>query len=177
MSSDDASLGSLLETVFQHLARGKADRHHPARHPTLATTGPNGPELRTLVLRGIDRDAPSLEFHTDGASAKVAQIRAAPQVALHVWIPKANLQIRASALATIQLGDQRLFETLPAEAQANYQGAVPGTPLSLNAPQTEPRFTKLICQITAFDILYLGTPHMRASYTGATNWQGTWITP
>lgn len=177
---NDQTLHGLLDTVWQHLARGTADRHHPARHPTLATLGPDGPELRTLVLRRVDRAACRLELHTDATSPKAAQITADPRAALHVWLPKARLQIRARATATLAPGDPALFAALPPEAQANYGGPAPGTPLSGDTGPTtgDPaRFTRILCQLTEIDALLLTDPHRRARYRADSDWQGQWIAP
>ena len=176
----EPTLTGLFDTVWQHLSRGMADRHHPARHPTLATSGPDGPELRTLVLRRADRSAALLELHTDAASPKAAQIAADPRIALHVWLPKPRLQIRARGLATLAPGDPALFATLPAEVQANYGGPAPGTPLAED-PDTGPgdptRFTRILCHLTEIDALLLGAPHRRARYPADSDWQGAWIAP
>ena len=101
---NDQSLTGMLDMVWQQIGRGTKDRHPPARHPTLATTTPQGPELRTLVLRAASRDAGTLEFHTDAVSPKAYQITDNPNVALHIWIPKTSLQIRARATARLLPG-------------------------------------------------------------------------
>ncbi len=174
---NEQSLISLFETVWQHLMLGTKDRTHPARHPTLASFGPYGPELRTLVLRVASRDEACLEFHTDAASPKAAQINANPNVAIHVWIPEARLQIRAKANAVLHIGDANLFTSLPPEAQANYAGLVPGTPLPSNPPEAAPRFGRLLCHLTEIDVLHLGETHIRARYRSDANWAGAWIAP
>jgi hypothetical protein len=175
----DTTLQRLLDTVWSHLSRGVVDRKHPARHPTLATLGPEGPELRTLVLRGADRAAATLELHTDADSPKAAQIAAEPRVALHVWLPKPRIQIRMRARAEITAGDTALFACLPAEAQANYGGAAPGTPLGNTAPAPgDPaRFARITCTLTDLDILQLSEPHIRALYRAPDGWKGQWIEP
>lgn len=171
------TLSSLHDLVWSHLTRGKADRKHPARHPTLATIGPNGPELRTLVLRRADPIAKTLELHTDSASPKVAQINIDPRVALHVWVPKERLQIRLRALAQVNAGDQALFNQLPPEAQANYGGPMPGRPLPTPDGGPDPeRFASIHLQVTEIDALVLSDPHIRAIYA-APDWDGAWVAP
>lgn len=174
---NDQSLQALSETIWQHIGRGTKDRHHPARHPTLATIAPDGPDLRTLVLRAANRSEKTLEFHTDASSPKVAHIRQTPRVAIHIWIPKASLQIRAKALAEIFPGDRDLFAQLPEAAQMNYQGAAPGTPLPAEPDPTQNRFTRLVCRLTEIDALVLSTPHQRACFHASSDWQGAWIAP
>jgi hypothetical protein len=178
----DRTLDGLFDTAWQHLSRGVADRRHPARHPTLATIGPDGPELRTLVLRAADRAAATLELHTDLASPKAAQIAAEPRVALHVWLQRPRLQIRARALAEIDRGDRALFDRLPPEARANYGGHAPGRALDgaagpAVADGAAERLGRLTCRLTALDILHLGETQARALYRAGTGWQGQWIAP
>lgn len=169
----------LLDMTWTALIRGKADRRHPARHPTLATIGPNGPEMRTLVLRGVDRDAATLELHTDALSPKVTQIKADPRVALHIWVPTQRLQIRARATAEILPGDPALFASLPDFAKANYAGPVPGAKPDSDTPDTaaEARFTRILCTLTEIDALLLSDPHQRALFTANQKWSGRKIAP
>ncbi|MDG3041517.1 PNPOx family protein [Roseicyclus marinus] len=177
--SDETLIG-LLDSVWQHLGRGTADRHHPARHPTLATIGPEGPELRTLVLRRVDRAAGELELHTDAESPKALQIKDDPRVALHVWVPKARLQIRMRGQAILAAGDPAAFANLPPEAQANYGGAVPGTPvLGLFSRDTgdAARFLRILCRLKTIDALDLSDPHRRAIYRADADWAGEWVAP
>ncbi|MDG4647001.1 pyridoxamine 5'-phosphate oxidase family protein [Roseibacterium sp. SDUM158017] len=174
---EDRGLADLLDTVWSRLQRGVADRRHPARHPVLASIGPDGPEARTLVLRGARRDEALLELHTDAMSPKAAQIARDPRVALHVWVPKDRLQIRLRARAELHPGDPSLFASLPVQARANYGGAVPG-----EAPQAPPpdgelaRFTLIRCTLSEIDALVLDTLHRRARFTGP-DWTGRWIAP
>lgn len=173
----EPSLNGLLETVWTQIAEGPRDRNHPARHPVLATIGADGPEARTLVLRAVDREQQSLEFHTDTASPKVAQIADDARVALHFWIPAAQLQIRMRAQAAVSDGDQDLYQSLPPQAQQNYLGPIPGTPLSAPSQTFEwPRFSRLTCVVSRIDALLLDAPHRRAVFD-APDWQGAWVAP
>lgn len=174
---NDLSLNGLLETIWQQIGRGTRDKHHPARHPTFATSTPDGPDLRTLVLRAASRHHSTLEFHTDAASPKMAQITNNPAVAIHFWIPKSSLQIRAKATAQLLPGDPTLFAQLPSAAQLNYQGPAPGAPLPAAADPREARFTRILCTLTKIDVLLLTAPHMRALYSVQTDWHGTWLAP
>lgn len=177
---NDTSLNRLLDMVWQHLGRGVADRKHPARHPTLASIGADGPELRTLVLRAATRETACLEMHTDSYSPKIAQIGADPRVALHIWLPKPSLQLRLKARAQIAPGDPAIFAQLPDAARTNYGGLAPGTPLDDPYPIAEgdaARFTRLLCQLHEIDVLHLDQPPRRALFTAVNNWSGAWIAP
>lgn len=173
--SDD--LSRLLGTVWSELGRGVADRRHPARHPTLATLGPDGPEARTLVLRAAQKAESRLDFNTDALSPKAAQIRADPRVSLHVWIPGQRLQIRARAMAELVPGDPDLFASLPPEARANYGGSPPGRAPRDDVPEADPdRFLVIRCRLRDIDALVLDNPHRRAGFA-APDWKGRWIAP
>ena len=110
------ALSELRDRAWQKIARGVADRRAPARHPVLATVGrEGGGEARIVVLRGADRQAATLVLHTDGASAKVGEVRAEPRATLLVWDPGARLQIRMRAtIAARPGGDGRAHPDLQA---------------------------------------------------------------
>ena len=181
MSWTDTPAG-LWTQAWQELARGVADRKHPARTPTLATLGADGPEARSVVLRRADPESAILEIHTDTASAKVAEIARDPRVALHVWIPKQNLQLRLSAHATLIHNDADRWANIPETAQIVY-GGTPEPGQVIDRPDdhtpgaTPDRFTAIDCRLTRADILHLGTPrHLRATFTGP-DWSGAWVAP
>lgn len=170
-------LPALLDLVWSRLSHGVGDRTHPARYPTLATIGPEGPELRTLILRRVDRGSGVLELNTDMASPKVAQIRADPRVALHVWVPRDQLQIRVRAMAVIEQGDPELFARLPPEARANYGGAAPGAEPGPAPDDGDPaRFAAIRLTLREIDGLVLREPRIRAVFT-APDWRGRWVSP
>ena len=100
-------LVTLHDHAWQRLLRGVHDRHAPARHPTLATVTPDGlPAARTVVLRAADQSAGRLELHTNLHSAKIADLRATPVAALHVWDNGSRLQIRLEADVAIATGPE-----------------------------------------------------------------------
>ena len=118
----------------------------------------------------------TLEFHTDAVSPKAYQITDNPNVALHIWIPKTSLQIRARATARLLPGDETLFQRLPEAAQLNYQGPTPGAPLPAEFNPQDSRFTRIFCDLIEIDALFLIQPHQRVFYT-APDWYGSWIVP
>jgi len=70
-----AGLPQVLDAVWSALARGVQDRWTPWALPMLATVGSRGqPEARVIALRGADREARTLTFHTDARSGKVAAL-------------------------------------------------------------------------------------------------------
>jgi hypothetical protein len=186
MSKAFETLPATLDAVWQRLGRGVADRRAPARHPVLATAGLHGgAAARVVVLRAADRAAARIEVHTDTASGKIAELRADPACALVVWDPRAQLQIRLSATATILTGDAAAsrWARIPDGARTNYGGSpAPGAPLSDpddHAPgATSDRFAVLDLALDAIETLHLGRDrHRRARFLRADGFAGQWIAP
>lgn len=161
------------------------DRHAPARHPTLATVTPDGrPRARTVVLRRADASAGTLDVHTDLESPKVAELRATPFAALHVWDGSAHLQIRAEVEVMIASGQEvaDIWAGVPQTSRSSY-GGTPGPGISIAdsldyAKHSDPnRFAVLQLHILTLDILHLGPVHRRARFERHSAWQGEWLAP
>lgn len=180
-----ATLEGLQHEVWTRLIRGVHDRRAAARHPTLATVAPGGaPQARTVVLRGADRATARLRVYTDVQSAKVAELRARPEAALHVWDSGAHLQMRLSASAAILTGEAvaDLWGQLSDGARLAYgSDPAPGRPLPdalAYRKQPDPAaFAVLELALQEMDILHLGPQHRRARYTRADGWAGEWRAP
>ncbi|MFN3279633.1 MAG: pyridoxamine 5'-phosphate oxidase family protein [Paracoccus hibiscisoli] len=180
-----AQSDTLLDQIWARLVRGVGDRHAPARHPTLATVTPQGmPQARTVVLRGADRGAGVLEVHTDLQSGKVADLRANPLAALHVWDAGAHLQTRIEARADILTGDvvAAVWARVPDPSRQSYGSQpAPGTPiddpLAYAKRPDAACFVVLRLTVLAIDAVHLGPQHRRARYTRETGWQGQWLAP
>ncbi|MFD1509389.1 pyridoxamine 5'-phosphate oxidase family protein [Lacimonas salitolerans] len=180
-----ADLASLQEQVWARLLRGVGDRHAPARHPTLATVSPGGwPQARTVVLRAVDVAAGTFDIHTDLRSAKVAELRATPRAALHVWDKATHLQTRAKAVVEILTGAAvaDLWARVPDAARQAYGSQpAPGVPLA-DALAYEKRpsaasFAVLRCTVQALDVVHLGLQHRRARFDRTDGWAGQWLAP
>jgi hypothetical protein len=180
-----ATLVTLQDEVWTRLVRGVHDRRAPARHPTLATVSPDGaPQARTVVLRGADRGAARLVVYTDLRSAKVADLRARAQAALHVWDPGAHLQVRLSARVEILSGDAvaDVWARMSDGGQLSYGGdPAPGQPLAdpldhVRGPDPA-ALAVLQMDLQEMDVLHLGPRHRRAVYARADGWAGRWVAP
>ncbi|WP_299153819.1 pyridoxamine 5'-phosphate oxidase family protein [uncultured Tateyamaria sp.] len=183
--SDPNDLAAFLEEGWQYLRHGVADSRAPARYPTFATISPRGlPEARTVALRHAGQVAGVVEVHTDIATPKVAALGSNPHAALHVWVPRSNLQIRLTTHVTIQTGDavQAAWDKVPAASRVSY-GTVPdpGTPISevyaYDKPVRRDRFAVLYCVITHIDLVHLGARHRRAEFLRSDAWKGQWLAP
>ncbi len=181
--SDPNDLQAFLDEGWQHLRRGVADARAPARQPTLATVSPEGaPEARTVVLRRATESTAEVEVHTDTRTAKIEALRATPLAALHIWVPRAQLQIRLSAEVTILTGAKvaEQWARVPPGSRVSYgTEPAPGTPIAhvydYEKPIKRDRFAVLHCKLTTIDLVHLGDRHRRALYKRADNWRGTWV--
>ncbi len=180
-----SDLTALYEQVWARLVRGVGDRHAPSRHPTLATVTKDGrPRARTVVLRGVDPKARTLEIHTDLRSAKVEELRATPFAALHVWDASAHLQTRIEAEMTIRAGTEvsETWSRLTDMTRSSY-GVMPppGLPiyggLDYAKSADETAFAVLNLRVSAIDALHLGAHHRRARFDRESDWQGQWLAP
>lgn len=185
MSDPPESLSAFHALAWTRLARGVADRHAAARHPTLATVRPDGaPDLRTAVLRAADPQAATLDIHTDLRSPKAAQIAADPRVALHVWDERARLQVRIAASAAILTGDDvaEQWSRVPAASRMSYgSDPAPGMPIPAALdyrPGGDPAaFAVMRLSVVRMDLLHLGPQHRRAAFSRSDGWAGCWLAP
>lgn len=183
--SDPNDLGAFLDEAWQHLTRGVADSRSPARYPVFATVAPDGtPEARTVALRGASQSEGSVEVHTDIVTDKVTALRANPRAALHIWLPKADLQIRLSTQVRILTGDavQAAWEKVPEGSRVSY-GTLPdpGMPIdhvyAYEKPARRERFAVLACRVMLIDLVHLGERHRRGVFRRDDGWKGTWVAP
>jgi pyridoxine/pyridoxamine 5'-phosphate oxidase len=180
-----ATLPALLDQVWARLARGVHDRHAHARNLTLATVSPDGaPQVRTVVLRAVDRVAASLRIYTDAHSAKMGDLRANPLAAVLVWDGQAHLQIRALARVQVLSAEAAapLWAQLSDGARLSYGGTPQtGAPIPEALAYAKTRdpaaFRVLDLQVQELDILHLGPQHRRARFSRSGDWAGEWCVP
>jgi hypothetical protein len=177
-----SDLAATLAAAWDTLEAGVGNRTAPARHIVLASTGPNGPEARLLVLRATDRNAGTLTLWTDAATAKAAELAADPRAALLVWDPDARLQIRLRARVALRPGTPTEWDALPPSARALYGGApAPGAPVAApDAHRATPdpaRFMVLTATVLELETLRLADPHERAIFRRPDGFAGAWLAP
>jgi pyridoxamine 5'-phosphate oxidase len=196
---DDAfrdDLDATLDQAWLRLTRGAADRRSAMHTVTVATAGAEGPQARTVVLRGADRGARTVRFHTDVRTPKVAELAADPRVSVLAYDPRAKIQLRLSGLAAVHDAD--------VVADAAWAGSAPGSRLCYRAPLPpgttldapgaadptdalraadsetgRPNFRAVLVTVARIDWLYLAaTGHRRAGFEwdGAA-WRGRWLAP
>ncbi len=176
-------LPETLDRVWAELDNAARDRQSPFRYLAVATVTTDRPEIRTVGLRVADRERQVIEFNTDSRTPKVAALHANPHIALHVWDPARQFQLRITAEARLLPGDRDRWNALPEGSRLNYGvHPEPGTPIA-DHDQYEripdrSLFVSVECHIQTFDTVVLSEPtHRRARFERSDGWRGTWVAP
>lgn len=152
---------------------------------SLATVTTEGqPRARSVILRDFRTNPEQIFFATHAYSAKVAEIRANPQVAVTFNHVDSSVQLRSQGKAAI-IEDEaerlRAWDTLAPHTQQQYASvAEPGTSFHENMTAAEDRptafqrFAWLKVELHQLEWLNLGTtPHQRWQFERAGNtWHG-----
>lgn len=180
MSNRGTMRSVMLDQAWDHIAQ-----RDTARLWSMATVETDGwPSQRTVVLRGSDRVAGVLEFHTDARSHKVVQLAADHRASLMCWLPEAALQIRMQAEVSVRSGAEvkAVWDSVPSHARVAY-GVVPASAVPIAGPEayqttSDPAaFAVLTCRAKQIDVLHLGEVHQRAIYSRDSDWVGQWVAP
>lgn len=180
------SLPGHLETAWRLLAEGVADPGTPARRPVLASIGQDGaPQARTVVLRRADASTALVEVHTDSQSTKIGELRRDPRVALHIWHPGAEVQLRLSGRVVILTGAaaRAYWPDVPDGSRSSYGvSPAPGTrlpgPYAYVRSANPERFAVLRCELDRIETVHLGAPiHSRGVFRRRDGWAGEWRAP
>ena len=187
------SLEEIYSRVWEKLEEAVASRHEPWRTASVATVRNNHPELRSMVLRGVDSSRKIIWFHTDLRSPKCNDLRLNSQGAVLFHDNPDHIQLRLNGLFEFDSSSKQsdeVWKTLLPSPRRCYQGPfVPGSEspvMSSNIPETpEPlpvgreNFARLILSITQMDCLVLKAKgHIRARWLFTKNGvEATWLNP
>jgi pyridoxamine 5'-phosphate oxidase len=191
MRMSDPALDAFVDHAWAMLVRGAADKRSALNTPAFATVATDGaPDVRTVVLRQVDRTRRTLTIYTDARSAKVAALRKTPTAALLFHDPKSRLQIRVSGTADVHTGDtvaaQGWARTPPGSRTLYAQAVAPGrtimTPTAAHAPNEMSRdddgaaaFTVVIVTVARLDVLELAREGHRRAVSDAAGTR--WVAP
>ncbi len=187
---DLMSLERFEQHAWMRLEQAVGDPTSAFHTPVVATISTDGtPAMRTVVLRAVDPATRTVRFHTDLRSAKIAQLRATPRVAMLGYDAQAKLQLRLTGVAHVHADDRvaaDAWATSRATSLICYrQDPGPGTPL-LDPTLTDSsrsggyeNFATVVVTIETTEVLYLHrTGHHRALFIGnGCTAQRTWLAP
>ena len=183
MNSRIESLALIHRACWLELGLAASQRGHAWRRMGLATLDGETADLRTVVLREVDRDQNTLVFFTDARSPKVRQIEAQPLATLLVWCERLGWQLRLRVRLGVEVSGLTVSSRwarlkLTPAAQDYLSPLPPGTPLDRYVPERASReqFAVVTASVLAIDWLELHADgHRRAAFDAAGN--GQWLSP
>ena len=179
----------IYEDIWKSLDKGVKDRFSDYHTFSLATSSKNIAEIRTVVLRGYDRQNQSIIFHTNNLTNKINEIKNNPSVGALFYDRKGKIQIRFNGDAVINNMDQYCKERwnkMSAQSQeCYYQNISPGQ--NIESPEIvknklenklSKNFTVITINISKIDWLYLSSKgHTRVKFLKNDGFTGQWIAP
>jgi hypothetical protein len=179
------ALAEIWDDLWAELKRATADKRHPFRYFTFGTSSDKGPNLRTVVLRGIDNHV--LEIHTDYRSVKVSDILNKEDVSCLFYHPRKKIQLRLNGTAElIRNGalDRSNWNKMSEHARRAYQFTVPPGEKIASPEEAhiwtagEDYYTIIKVTIVAVDYLKLNRlEHTRAAWAYDNQWHASFIAP
>lgn len=193
-------LERLHEECWQMLEEGAGSAGHPFHTGVLATVADDGPRLRTVVLRAVDRSGAGLLCHTDLRSAKARQLADGGAVSWLFYDPERKLQLRLRGSGRVHHADAMAEERWSASTPGSRRCYLvsPGPGRRLDAPgstlpaavrerrptvaETLPgraNFAVVATRVDLIDWLQLTSDgHRRARFRRQDGgWEGYWIAP
>ncbi|MEX0882941.1 MAG: pyridoxamine 5'-phosphate oxidase family protein [Cyclobacteriaceae bacterium] len=187
------SLGDTLEIAFNKIMKeldlGVSEPGHPFRLVTLSTVGNNQPDLRWVVLRGLEREN-RFYFYTDGRTKKVADLKKNPHMALLFYHPEKQVQVKVSGKALVHQQNEtseRHWSNVKGEGKKAYNSMLnPGSPIvdpeeafHWQVPMDDRHFCVIEVAANKIESLQLnGFNHIRmASEWEKQDWMHCWLAP
>lgn len=195
----------LRDVCWGELILALEDSRSPWALGTVGTRGETGPELRTLVLRGVDTISYSLTWHTDVRSPKFSQLYCDGATSVHFWNPIHRVQlVMRGESQTFSSGDivDQEWEMCQLTSRRAYLGELPpGTEsdtMTVNFPSEfenrplkeaeseagKENFGVISTVVREMDLLILRqTGNVRAKYCWNDRdlenqyWEETWVCP
>ena len=190
----------VLNEVWAMLKRGVTHSNDPFHWPVLGTTGKDGGNLRTVILRRLILPDRILVCHTDARATKAQEIGNSSRASWLFYHPEKKVQLRISGQAKLHIDDQFADDQWAAAkitSRLNYSATEPpGTPVDkptsglpdflfnkiptlLESERGRKNFMSIACRIDSIDYLILrALGHRRARF----NWDenrlsSTWLIP
>jgi pyridoxine/pyridoxamine 5'-phosphate oxidase len=191
----------ILEDAWKMLLVGADRSDDPFHWPVLGSTGQQGCNLRTVILRQVLVPQRMLVCHTDARAPKADEIQVSDRVAWLFYHPIEKVQLRIYGQATLHRDDAMADEQWAAASvtsRLNYATSQsPGTPVKqptsglpdilrnklptlLESETVRPYFMAIACHLDAMDWLQLnplGNRRARFSWDNKDGLQATWLVP
>lgn len=194
------TLDGVLNEVWTMLKRGVTHSDDPFHWPVLGTTGKDGCNLRTVILRQLILPDRILVCHTDDRATKAQEIGNSSKVSWLFYHPEKKVQLRISGQAKLHMDDQFADDQWAAtkiSSRLDYCAThPPGTPVDkpssglpdfllkktpalLESERSRKNFMAISCRIDSIDWLMLrALGHRRARFDWDENrLSATWLIP
>jgi pyridoxamine 5'-phosphate oxidase len=193
-------LHGILNEVWTMLKRGVTHSNDPFHWPVLGTTGKDGCNLRTVILRRLILPDRILVCYSDARATKAQDIGHYSKVGWLFYHPEKKVQLRISGQAKLHRDDQFADDQWAAAkitSRLDYSTThPPGTPVDkpssglpdyllikipklLDSERSRKNFMAISCRIDSIDWLTLGAlGHRRARFDWDENgFSATWLIP
>ncbi|MGL4542270.1 MAG: pyridoxamine 5'-phosphate oxidase family protein, partial [Polymorphobacter sp.] len=169
---------AVLDSVWSALEAAVRDSAAPLRTPVVVGLAAGGIDGRIMVMRGCDRVAAQLVFHTDTRSPKALALATDPRVTIVGYDAAQLLQLRLhgrARLETAGAGVDAAWDATSPTARRNYATDLPpgnrlaaagdGLPDVLCASTARQHFARLVVDVGLVDWLSLDPAgHRRARF-------------
>lgn len=188
------SLEDIFQDIKHELNRGALDPKHPFRFVSFATQGEEGPDVRYVVLRTIDKGF-NFYFYTDARSSKVSQLIKDRSAVLLFYHPGKRVQIKVSGKVEIHQKNElstSFWSSVQGDSQKAYNSVLaPGTTVSdpkkayqWSTDMNDDHFCLIKFVPIQIEGLQLnGLSHLRAQFKKMKNtpgdsfWSPSWLVP
>jgi len=137
------SLDRFWVQAWDLLVRAAHGRSDPMRTPMMASYDGRQCQLRTIVLREVNKTERKLLFFTDGRSPKVHQLKKYPSTAITFWDPRRKVQLRLQGQAILKSGGEEArayWDGLSLRGRSSYAATKPPGTLSESDTDGLPAF-------------------------------------
>jgi pyridoxamine 5'-phosphate oxidase len=98
-------LMNVESSCWQMLSDAVSDRKHPMRTMVVGSVSGTMAQIRTIVLRKVEKETRKIYFHTDIRSSKIKDIQSTGQLSWLAYDPAQRTQIRLCGSTILHHGD------------------------------------------------------------------------
>lgn len=104
-AAQELDLVAVESRCWQMLSDAVSDRKHPMRTMVVGSVSSSMAQIRTIVLRKVEKETRKIYFHTDLRSSKIDDIQATGQLSWLAYDPAQRTQIRLCGATILHHGD------------------------------------------------------------------------
>ena len=125
-------LSEIEQACWEMMENASKNRHAGMHHMVVGTVREGKPEIRTVILRGVNREEQRVYFHTDSRKEMFTDMSSGEPISLLVYDQQLRSQIRMKGHAVVhhmdELCKQRWANTADYSRRSYLQPGVPGLP-------------------------------------------------